>query len=210
MPAQLLSPPAAPAISLAEAKLNLRIDGDELDPLVMAWAQGVTDHAEHLMGRAIQHQTWRLTLDTLADAIALPRPPLVAVLAVRLRDDDGSWRVLAPERYTVDTGSEPAKLYWVRHPALPAITSLPTRFPTRWPSVARDDANGYSDGRGLLQIDCLCGYGAEASATPSAIRLYLLAKLAEQFDASTRPERNSVTPSFIDRLLDRYCIPEVA
>lgn len=190
MPVQRLSAPAALAITLADAKLNLRIDGDELDALVQAWILGVTDHAEHLMGRAILHQSWRLTLDDFADAIALPRPPLLVVQAVRVRDTDGSWRVLPPERYTVDTGRDPARLYWVRHPALP------------W-SVPRP-------GPSVLQIDCLCGHGADASATPPSIRLYLLAKLAEQFDAASRPERNSVTPSYIDRLLDPYCLPEIA
>ncbi len=187
MPARLLSAPTAPAVTLEDAKRNLRIDGNELDALVMAWVQGVTDHAEHLMGRAILSQVWRLTVDSWREPIALPRPPLLTVLAVRLREADGHWKQVAPERYLADADREPALLHWL------AGAPLPQLDPTM----------------GAVQIDYLCGYGPDPASTPPAIRLYLLAKLAEQFDAGTRPERASVQPSFIDRVLDRYCVPEL-
>ncbi len=188
MPAVRLQAPAAPAITLDDAKRNLRIDGNELDALVMAWVQGVTDHAEHLMGRAILSQVWRVTVDSWRDPIPLPRPPLLTVLAVRMREADGHWRVIPPERYLADADREPALLHWLAGAPLPSL----------------DPAMG------AVQIDYVCGYGADTASTPPAIRLYLLAKLAEQFDAGSRPDRNSVQPSFIDRVLDRYCIPELA
>ncbi len=187
MPARRLQGPTAPAVTLADAKLALRIDGDELDPLITAWIFGIADHAEHTMGRAILTQTWRLLLERFPRAIALPMPPVTRVISISYLDADGFERTLPPERYVLDSAAEPAQI-------LPALDAP-------WPAT-RNRHNA-------VRIDYTTGYGATAADTPEAIRLYLLAKLVEQFDPAVRPDRETVQSSYIDRLLDRYRIVEV-
>ena len=61
----LISPPSALAVSLSSAKEHLKIVGNDHDALVTAWIEGITAHAEHVTGRPIINQTWRVTLDKL-------------------------------------------------------------------------------------------------------------------------------------------------
>ena len=56
-------PRAAQPVTLAEAKLHLRVDSSDEDALISALIVAATDDAEHLMGRAVLTQRWQLTLD---------------------------------------------------------------------------------------------------------------------------------------------------
>lgn len=190
MASKLITAPAAPALTLAAAKLALKIEvGDvEQDALIMAWIEGITDHAEHCMGRSLIHQSWRVTLDRFPSVIRLPRPPVASVAGVKYIDAAGVLQTLAVDQYQVDTESEPGRVL----PA-PGVS---------WPSTAtRFNA---------VTVEAVCGYGATDTSVPKAIHLYLLAKLVEQFDPEVRPEKDSVQASFIDRLLDRYNVVEAA
>lgn len=184
MTTRLITAPAALAVTLAEAKSNLRIDGTDMDALVTAWIEGVTSHAEHLMGGSIINQTWRTTLDTFPDAIKLYNPPIVSVSYVKYYDLDNVLQTLDPADYTVDIVSEPGYI-------VPAPD-------TTWP-YTYDKINA-------VEVQYVAGYGASDTYTPKNIKLYILAKLVEQFDPNTRPEKDTIQSSFIDRLLDRHTV----
>lgn len=191
MPANLLIAPTALAITLDEAKANLRIDVDDMDALIKNWIMGVTDHAEHLMGRAIMQQIWRVSLTAFPkdseQGITLPYPPVSRIARVSYLDPSGIQQNIPPSRYLLDNASEPCRLILVSG--------------AQWPATLRQ-ANA-------IKIDIECGYGDSAAFTPQAIRLYLLAKLVEQFDPVVKPDKETVQSSYIDRLLDRYRIEEV-
>lgn len=179
MTTRLITPPAQLAVTLDEAKANLRIDGSDLDTVITAWLEGITAHAQHVMGRSIVNQTWRRTLDGFSDQVELYNAPVSSVVSVKYYDASNVQQTLA-SGFILDKESEPGILFPV----------------STWPETYdRPDA---------VQIDYIAGYGADATATPKGIKLYILAKLAEQFDPAVRPEKDTVQSSYIDRLLDPY------
>jgi uncharacterized phiE125 gp8 family phage protein len=179
------------AVSVEDAMLSLKVDQAELEPVVRVWLRGVIRHAESIMQRSIVHQTWLDTSDGFpmkddgcAGAIKLRYPPVVEVLSVKYYDQDNVLRTLHPDDYEVDSVSEPG---WV----VPAPGKA-------WPATfSRINA---------VQVEFKCGYGPDATSTPDEIRLYILAKLVEQFDPSATPRKRDVGPTFIDGLLDRLVV----
>ena len=180
MPTRLITPPAALAVSLAEAKLNLRIDGNEQDSMIEAWIHGITAHAEHLTGRSFINQTWRVTLDSFPDAIELPGP--VSSVTVKYIDEAGTEQTLDQADYIVDSASEPGY-------AVPGVGKA-------WPATY--------DRINAVNVDVVAGYGDSEVNVPKGITLYILARLVEQYDPAVRVEKDTVQSSFLDRMLDRW------
>lgn len=180
MPTRLITPHAALPVSLAEAKLNLRIDGNEQDTMIEAWLHGITAHAEHVTGRSFINQTWRVTLDAFPDAIELPVP--VSSVTVKFLDEAGIEQTLDPADYLVDSASEPGY----------AVPNVGKAWPTTYDRI------------NAVNVDVVAGYGATEASVPNGIKLYILAKLVEQYDPAIKAEKDTVQSSFIDRLLDPY------
>lgn len=173
-----ITPPATLAVTLDQAKANMRIDGSDMDALVMMWIAGVTATVEHELGRALVTQGWRVTLDAFPAAIRLAMPPLMSVESVKFFDVAGALQILDPLDYVVDAINEPGYI-------MPAPGKA-------WPATAvRVNA---------VMVDYTCGY--TAGSMPANVSLYILAKLVEQFDPATRMERDTVQSIFLDRLLD--------
>jgi len=172
---QLVVPPTVDPVSLAEAKLHLRVDGDEEDTLIASMIRAATEYAEGFTGRAIATAGYRLTLDgppigrigaprlhpeveipvqfgqgvcsvTLTrNGLRLPLPPLQRVDAVRYIDPAGAAQEMAASDYAVDTASEPGRVVMLRG----------------WPALATDRP-------GVVSVDFTAGYAA--GHTPAAIR----------------------------------------
>lgn len=185
MTAKRVIAPTSTPVTLAEVKLNLRIDSSDtsLDSLVTAWIEAITEYTEHYLGRALVSQTWEVTLDGFPDAIELPNPPILAVSYLKYYDTNGVLQTLATSDYVVDSVSEPGYV-------VPAAG-------TEWPDTDAESIN-----------TVICRYTCGYSTIPSAIKMYIMAKIAEQFDPATRPEKDTVQASFLDRLLDRYRLIE--
>jgi uncharacterized phiE125 gp8 family phage protein len=182
MTVRLVTPPAALALSLASAKAALRIDGSDQDELVSSWVAGIVSYAEHITGRSFVNQGWRVTLDAFPDAIELPRPPVIQVASVQFLDSNDALQTLSPADYVSDIASEPGYV-------------VPARGKS-WPATY-DEINA-------VTVECTCGYGANESAVPAGIKLYILAKLREQFDPAIHADRGAVQSSFLDSLLDPF------
>ncbi len=180
MGSQIIEKPTALAVSLVDAKDELAIDGSELDGRVTTWLKGVISYAESETGRAIMQQTWRVTLDAFPVAIGLPRTPVISVVAVKYVDPNGVLQTLDSDDYELDSDSQGACI-------VPA-------FGKTWPATC-DKVNA-------VYADVVCGFGADDSATPDDFRLFILAKLKEQFDPEGRLNKENVQSSFIDHLLD--------
>jgi uncharacterized phiE125 gp8 family phage protein len=180
-----VGPADALAVSIEDAKLNMRIDGPYLDTIVGAWLRGVISYAEGYTQRSFMARTWRLTLDRFPDgAIKLEFPPLMSVSSIKYLDQDGVQRTVDPADYIVDTVSEPGYV-------VPA-------FGRAWPTTAPRINS--------VEVLFRCGYGSQPEDLPDDIRLYILAKLQEQFDPVAQPEKDTVQSSFIDNLLFQHRI----
>jgi uncharacterized phiE125 gp8 family phage protein len=104
----------AEPITLAEAKLHLRVDDDgdspashPDDPLILALITAARQHAENFTGRAIASATYVYRRSLFDDCgIRLPRPPVVALVSVEYMDDAGLWVAVDPTTYHLDDDPE--------------------------------------------------------------------------------------------------------
>lgn len=158
MTTHLIAPPTELAVSLADAKLHLRITHDALDASISTWIEGITAETEHAVGRSFITQGWRLTCAGFGLALRLDHPPIISVESVSYYDAEGALQVLAPAAYQVHAG---------------CITPLPG---AAWPATcARTDA---------VIVDYTCGYGQTDASVPACAKLYILGALAIQFDGA--------------------------
>jgi uncharacterized phiE125 gp8 family phage protein len=127
MPLQLVTPPAEEPVSLADAKLHLRVDFTDDDALITALISAARQAAETLTGRQIVTARWKLVLDSFpgpsligvpagtpfslpGHAILLPRSPLQSVVAIQYLDMAGVLQTMPATDYTVDAACEPARI----------------------------------------------------------------------------------------------------
>lgn len=179
MSQRLIKPPTELAVTLDQAKANLRVDSSDLDALITLWTQGITTALEHEIGLCLMPQTWEVTLDAFPVAIKLPHP-VISIASVNYLDTSGVEQTLSPAAYKLTRTAY--------------ASALTPAAGTAWPATFHDTE--------VVTVTLQCGCGPTASSTPKNIQLYLLAKLVEQFDPATRMERDTVQSDFIGRLLD--------
>jgi uncharacterized phiE125 gp8 family phage protein len=177
-----ITAPTALAVSLADAKVALRVNGSALDSIVDAWVRAITEHAEHLTGRSVMQQTWQALCESFDDLGRLPRLPIVSVSSVRYYDTTNTLQTLDPSNYSLYTTEYFATIR--------TFGEFPETF-------ERDDA---------VIVEYVAGYGTSDTATPSAMKAYILAKLVEVFDSSNPP---AVKNSFVDGILARLKVSEL-
>lgn len=170
MDLQLVTAPASPLLSLAEAWAHLRLDpsGDPLahpeDTLIADLVAAVAseiDGRDGWLGRALVTQDWRLRLPAWPSTgrLMLPLPPFQSVQDFRVIDPSGDEVELVADADYVVLGTDPAVL-------VPAQGKC-------WPSL---------NGHGLpVSITFRCGYGAP-SAVPAAIRAYARLRLGQLYE----------------------------
>ena len=107
MPLQLVTPPAAEPVSLAEARLHLRVDFPDEDALIASLIAAARQAAETITGRQLVTARWKLVLDCFpgpsligvpaglpfslpGHAILLPKCPVQSVFAINYLDMAGA------------------------------------------------------------------------------------------------------------------------
>lgn len=151
--------PAAPPVSLDDAKLHLRITHSSEDTLITALIDVARSHLEGdagrqgILGRCMVSRTYRLTLDEFPAGrqFDLPQPPLVSVTSIVYRDADDAEQTLSSSLYDVVTDDLTGYVTLHRDQSWPA-------------TYDRDDA---------VQVTFVAGYGA-ATAVPAALRQAML------------------------------------
>lgn len=172
--------PVALAVSLVEAKKSLRIDDDDtaFDTLIEIWIRGVTAEAEHATRCCFVNRPMRVTLDGFSNAVRLAAP-VFSVQSVKFTDAAGAVQTLDPQDYFVDKASRPGYL-------VPAAGKA-------WPSSAAINA---------MVVEFTAGYGADAMTVPDCAQLYIIARLAEQWEPSTKKFESTSQSVYLTRLLD--------
>jgi len=188
----LITAPATPVLTTAEAKDQARIDHDEEDTLVarlVATATAYFDAKDGVTGDALISQTWRLTLGNLeivdrvffpifparsTSPINLPITPAQSITSIKYYLDGAletldasNYRLINGEVYLTDTGS--------------------------WPAMdIREDA---------LQIEYVAGYGDAASDIAQTTRhgiAMMVAYLYEHREAAQeKPDSASLAFTFM-------------
>lgn len=155
MSLQLITPPSAEPVTLAEAKSHLKIDTTDEDALLTTLVTAARARAEWHTGRAFVTQSWIQRLDAWPpDGIAeIALPPLQAVTEVAVISPYDIRTVLAPTTYRVDTANGRV-----------IFANAPSQL------RAKD----------CVEISFTAGYGA-ASAVPAALREAILQIVADLY-----------------------------
>lgn len=205
MPMQLITPPAAEPVSLAEAKLHLRVDFDEDDALIQALISAARQAAEMLTQRQLVTARWRMVLDSFpgcglmgvpagqtftlpGHAILLTKSPVTSVVEIRYLDMAGIWQVMPAAHYTVDNACEPGRI-------TPVFGQI---WPIALPQI------------GAVSVIFDAGYGSAADV-PEGLKSWIKLRLGSLYahrEEVASIARGRIDPlPFVDGLLDPYKVP---
>lgn len=158
------TPPADEPVSLAEAKVALRIDGTDEDAHLSDLLAAAREVVEAETGRATVLTTYKLLTDRFGCEMELPRTPAVGITSVKYFDYSGTLR-------TVDAGA---------YSFLPGDVMRPGRvlpaYQMYWPT-----SRSYRDD---VEIVFTAGY-ADAASVPAALRRQIMLLAGYWF---SRPE----------------------
>ena len=187
---RLLTPPAIEPVTLAHAKLHVRVDHDLEDALIATFVAAARQHGEHVTARQFVEAQFELWLQAFPHGngpILLPRPPLLAIEAVAYVDRDGEQRTLAAACYHAQAAGTGGAIYPAEASPWPATRGQPgavaVRFRTGWPVV---------DG---------------AASTPEAIQAWMPARVTGLYEQREAFAARPLTPlprDFLDGLLDPW------
>lgn len=106
----VITPPDEEPVSVATAKLHMRVDTSADDALIGDYLQAARELCEKLARRAFMTQSFRLVLDGFPASLILklPRPPLQSVDEITYLDSDGVEHAWTD--FTVDARSEPGRI----------------------------------------------------------------------------------------------------
>ena len=110
---RLVTPPTREIVTLDEAKNHLmpRISHTDEDVWITEQIRRARVRVENACGIACFTQTWELKLDRFLPRIHLPRFPLASVTSITYLDTAGATQTWACSNYTVDTTSNPGRIY---------------------------------------------------------------------------------------------------
>jgi uncharacterized phiE125 gp8 family phage protein len=124
---KVITAPAAKPVTVDEAKEWCRIDSsdDSQNGTIAMIIAAMTNHAEHLTGRAFVERTLELSLDRFPHCIELPWAPLLGIVHIKYTDTSEAEATVDSADYEVDTVSEPGRVRPISGEAWPSIG---TRF----------------------------------------------------------------------------------
>lgn len=171
-------------ITLAEAKLHLRVDHADEDAYITGLITAARIVCEQRTGRSIPVSTWVARADDFCDTLELPFPPLVSVSGVQYVDVYGATITISNTDYRVDQYSEPCRVVPV----------------TEWP-IADDRINAV-----------IVTYQAGYTECPLPLKQWMLLAIGDMYENRTASERPmgtaagnaSVPHAFVDGLLAAY------
>lgn len=173
--------PAAPVISLAEAKRHLRVlhDDDDADITELVEAATAAVEGPNGIGVALTPQTWRLSLDHFPCEIIIPLGPVTSISSIAYTDADGNPAIVGTWRADLD--QQPVRIW----PARNAV----------WPSLVCEP--------GAVKVTFVCGYTEAPADLKAGIKL-LVGHFYEHREAVTTDLRAIDLPLGVGAILNRY------
>jgi uncharacterized phiE125 gp8 family phage protein len=193
------------AVTSAEVKQQLRIDGSDDDNVIDRLVIASHNWAKRYTHRSITTQTLKLSIDSIYDAdipiregmyigidqditrrsIILPESPVASISSVKYYDDADTESTFASSKYYLDSASVPARLI------LRQGESYPTGL-----RVAN-----------AIEITYVAGYGG-ASDVPADIKQACLTYVAYMFEhrGDLLDGKNVLAPTLATQLLQPYVI----
>jgi len=93
----------AELISLAEAKLYLRIDHNEEDSLISGFIKASREYAEDMIKASLVQQQWKLSYQCeFPNNIHLPMGPVELINSVELEDNNGTITLVNSNSYSLN------------------------------------------------------------------------------------------------------------
>lgn len=186
--------PAALPLAWDQVKGHLRLDSEDersrieeiLVPAACSWAETFT-------GRVLITQTWKWLRSgfPVSGFLALPRPPLQTLTAIRYIDTNGVQQTWAPAKYVVDAP--------VGEKAMPG--RVWPAYGESWPTV-RTQPNA-------VEIEFVCGYGAAAGDVPGLLRAAMLLIVGELFERREQAVQGTIiteVPLSAERLAGQFLV----
>jgi len=147
-------------VNVAELRDQLHMEHTDEDVTLYRMIATATEQAEAYTERAFCTQTWKMYLDTFPDEIIVPKPPLQSVTSITYVDTNGDTQTLSASTYTVDTDSEPGRIY--------------EAYGESWPTVRDVDH--------AITVTFGAGYGDSAHDVPERIRHAILLLAADLYE----------------------------
>lgn len=166
---RVVTPPADMPVTVAEVKVDARIDHDDDNTLLESLIAAATTRAEDWARRAFVTRTYELALDCWPGngIVALPMPPLASVTAVKYYDWDNMLHTVAPGEYIVYSDVEPGM-----------VSPIYTQW---WPPAQLRPVSP-------IRITFTAGYG-DAAAVPETFRQLIRALVVLDYE-----HRDGMTP----------------
>lgn len=172
-------------ISLAEAKLHLRVDHNTEDDLISALITAAREHVEKYLNLAVVEKSLTLYLDAFpsGNVIELPYSNLIGIDSVKYRDGSGALQTWDPSNYTEDTASNPGRLI--------------KAYNVSWPNTL-----GHPQ---AVEITYTAGYGGSPPEVPQPIIAAMMLVIGDLYEhrEAVKDTQSYVNPT-VDRLLHFY------
>jgi len=195
----LISAPTIEPVTLAEARMHLRIDASDTaeDTLISGFIVAARMQAEHTLNCKLITQTWDVPYDAFPAAgesirIASGLSPAQSIDQVAYLDSTSVARTVSSSNYVLDASSLPGYVFPVAGYS--------------WPTDVAESANA-------VKVRVTSGYGSLASDVPRNIWSWMLLQIGalyrnrEAFATSAFAGTGSVSAlpnQFTDRLLDPH------
>jgi uncharacterized phiE125 gp8 family phage protein len=182
MALKLITAPSTYPVTLAEARLQARMDDTVLDTRITAYISAATGMAEQATGRALMAQTWELSLDAFPVGFALTRIPVASITSLKYWDAAGVQQTLSSTLYTLQSSDDFGS------------ASVEPAYGTAWPA-ARAQTNS-------VALRYAAGY-ADAASVPEGVKNWILLMVAAMVDnPALESSTQTYSLGFADRLLD--------
>lgn len=176
MTLEIVTPPAAEPVTLAEARVFCRVDHADEDALIQDLVRAAREQVEAASGRALIERRVRERRDSWAaapnGAMRLALRPLRTLHGVKTTGPDGAVQSIPLTEVFPDPDAEAGRLL-----ARPGLG---------FPALLRA-ASG-------VEIDYTAGYGATSGAVPAALRLAVLILTADAYARRDRGDEADPAP----------------
>jgi uncharacterized phiE125 gp8 family phage protein len=151
--------PATEPVSLAEAKIHLRVDHDADDALITSLIKTAREWCESYSGNKFITQTLTLKLHRFENVMRLPYIPASTLKSFQYVDTAGTTQTVSSDVYVYDTDSKPAQIRLA--------------YNQTWPTPRADN--------NVITIVYDAGYGV-AAAVPDVFKAAIFLVLAAYYE----------------------------